>query len=90
MADFDSLEKKIEELAQITANGFAAVHKEMDERFSKADERYEQIDRRFIKVEERFDTIDQKLERIERTLDTQIQSHLGLEARVTKLEQPAA
>lgn len=57
----EALEKQIDALAQLTANGFASVHKEMDERFNAVDDGFKKIDGR-------FDVVDQKLERLELSL----------------------
>ena len=72
---FENLEKQIDALAQATANGFIAVHKEMDERFKQ--------------VDERFDIVDQRLERVERNTNNLVEGQVVLEGRVTKLESAA-
>lgn len=76
MADFESLEKQIEVLAQATAKGFDNVA-----------EKFDKIDEQFKKVDERFDVVDQKLERIERRLDEHGEIVIGLDTRVGRLEK---
>ena len=76
MADFESLEKQIEVLAQATAKGFEEV-----------DHKFEKIDGKFKKIDERFDVVDQKLERIERRLDEHGELLIGFDTRVGRLEK---
>ena len=45
---------ELENLALITAKGFASV----DERFERVDERFEKMDERFDKMDERFDKLE--------------------------------
>jgi hypothetical protein len=73
MADFESLEKQIEELARMTAEGFTGLRGEMDERFEK--------------VDKRFDNVDEKLSGVHRRIDDEVEQRHQLATHVSKLEE---
>ncbi len=76
MADFESLEKQIEVLAQATAKGFDSVNDRLDS-----------VEGRLGNVEGNLKEVDQKLERIERRLDEHGELLIGLDTRVGRLEK---
>lgn len=49
-----TIEEKIDDLAAMTARGFADV-----------DKRFEQVDKRFDEMDKRFDEIDKRFDRLE-------------------------
>lgn len=51
-------DKKIEELAQITAKGFLAV----DERFKSVDGKFRSVDKKFDSIDKRFDRLEERVE----------------------------
>jgi archaellum component FlaC len=95
MADFESLEKKIDTLTQATKEGFVGVGARFTDLEKQITDLTQATAEGFVKVESRLENlekhagmVDQKLERIERNIDGQMQNHMALETRVTKLEQP--
>jgi len=85
MADFETLEKKIEDLTAAVAVGF----KHVEERFDGVDERLENVETRLEGVETRLDKVEDRLERVENRLDTVAEMVQGHDTRITKLETAA-
>ena len=100
MADFDSLEKKIDALTQATTEGFKRVEERFGELENQIDtlaistsKEFDSVHKEFDEVKERIgnlethaDVVNQKLERIDRNIGTLMDASASLETRVTKLE----
>ncbi|MES2202946.1 MAG: hypothetical protein V4474_01310 [Patescibacteria group bacterium] len=83
MADFKSLEKKIDDLTGAVAKGFVRVEK----RLEKLEKHTKVVDQKFAVIDERFNVVDQKLDRIERRLDDRAEMVQNHESRLGKVER---
>ncbi|MBI5466518.1 MAG: hypothetical protein HY974_04490 [Candidatus Kerfeldbacteria bacterium] len=72
---------KIDDLARLTADGFAGV----DKRFEQVDRRFEQVDKRFNDVDKRFDEVERRLTIVEHKLDRVLYDELDRHERWIKL-----
>ena len=57
-----------EDLAMVLEE-LRAFRAEVDERFKKVDERFDEVDERFKKVDERFDEVDERFKEVHQRLD---------------------
>jgi DNA repair ATPase RecN len=64
----DRIEKSVEDLGSEMRAGFAALAKQIDERFEQVDARFEQVDERFKQVDARFEQLDSRFDRTDKRI----------------------
>ena len=101
MADFESLEKQIGELARVTSEGFKAtslrsdgLEKQINELADATAKGFQSVEERFDDVHKemnvRFDSVDEKLGGVHRRIDEEVEQRHQLATHVSKLEEKIA
>ena len=75
-----------EELAAVLEE-LRAFRAEVDERFKKVDERFDEIDERFKKVDERFDEIDERFKKVDERFDEIDERFKEVHQRLNEIER---
>ena len=84
--EFDTVRSDIRALDAKIDRQVGMLRSDMNARFARVDERFNQIDQRFVQIEGRFVQIDQRFVQIEGRLDSINQTLLGHTDRLARIE----